>query len=114
MQNCYTCGKILFGNKVLGQIGSSIYYFCSEKCRNAAWSKSGVKSGDSPAVASSGSESGTNYRSLHRTESSKSGAPSKIVVQGAEYNYSAKTERVTIKVQTIRNASDEKNRNAPS
>ena len=39
MLTCYHCGKILFGKKVLGQVGSSIYYFCSEKCRSAVWNK---------------------------------------------------------------------------
>lgn len=108
MQNCYTCGKLLFGNKVLGQIGFSIYYFCSEKCRNAAWNKAGVKNADSTAVSSSGGEAGTDYRSLSREKAYKSGAPSKIIVQGAEFNYSAKTDRVTIKIQSIHNTSDEK------
>ena len=50
MLTCYHCGKILFGKKVLGQVGSSIYYFCSEKCRSAVWNKAGVKNPEDAAV----------------------------------------------------------------
>ena len=52
MLTCYHCGKILFGKKVLGQVGSSIYYFCSEKCRSAVWNKAGVKNLEDATVPS--------------------------------------------------------------
>lgn len=106
MLTCYHCGKILFRKKVLGQVGSSIYYFCSEKCRSAVWNKAGVKNLEDATVSSEEIKTGSNYNSFNRTKVCKSGSPSKLSVQGAEYSYSAKTDRVTIKVQNISNTSD--------
>lgn len=107
MQNCYCCGKILFGKKVLGEVGGDVFYFCSEKCRSITWNRIGVKKTDS--LDTSYSDINENQRksnSDNRTES-RVGVPSKTLVEGAEYTYSAKTDRVTIKIRTLINKSAE-------
>lgn len=106
MQTCYNCGKILLGKKVFGQIGSAMYNFCSDKCRMATWTKIGVKGNDSMDFSDRDFNSGSNVNYSQKKETgSKSGSPSALVIQGAEYSYSAHTNRVTMKIKTLQNKS---------
>ena len=106
MQSCYNCGKLLLGKKVFGQIGSAMYNFCSEKCRMATWTKIGVKGNDSMDFSESDFNSGSsaNY-SQKKDTGSKSGSTSALIVEGAEYSYSAHTNRVTMKIKSLQNKS---------
>lgn len=105
MKTCYNCGKIIFTNKVFGQIGNNMYTFCSDKCRSATWHKIGVKADDSMDFNSSDTDDDVGYRYEEKETGAKSGAPSKLEVENAEYSYSARTDRVTIKVGTLKNRS---------
>lgn len=109
MQTCYNCGKILLGKKVFGQIGSSMYNFCSDKCRMATWTKIGVKGDNSMDFNTSDtSTKGSTGYSQKKETGSKSGSPSVLIIQGAEYSYSAHTNRVTMKIESIMNKSGAK------
>ena len=107
MKTCYNCGKILFTSKVLGQIGDNMYTFCSDKCRTATWHKIGVKERNS--LDSTESEidiDNASTASFEKKENGvKSGSPSKLIIQNAEYSYSAKSDRVTIKIGSLQNKS---------
>lgn len=106
MQTCYNCGKILLGKKVFGQIGSSMYNFCSEKCRSATWAKIGVKNNYSMDFNTSDSQPGDSISFTVKKETgSKSGSTSLLVINGAEYSYSAATNRVTMKIRSLENKS---------
>ena len=105
MQSCYYCGKLILGRKIMGQIGNNMHTFCSEKCRNTAWIKAGEKkasSGGEGEVA--GTASTDSSESSVSVSSGRSGV-SVLAVSGAEYEYSAKTDGVTIKIAKLENKS---------
>lgn len=108
MKTCYNCGKIIFMNKVFGQIGENMYTFCSEKCRSSTWHKIGVKSNDSMEASSKDADDHTGHSYERKEAGEKSGAPSKLILDGASYSYSARTDRVTISIQSLKNKSGEK------
>ena len=109
MQTCYNCGKLLLGKKVFGQIGSEMYNFCSDKCRTATWHKIGVKDSTSMDFNSSDIDTdGTPSFTSKKENNQKAGGTSAIAITGAEYTYSAHTNRVTIKIQTVQNKSGQK------
>ena len=102
MQSCYYCGKLILGRKCMGQIGNNMHTFCSEKCRSSAWVKAGEKrfsTSDSQNDSNnSGDQSGSSF------SSGRSGV-STLAVSGAEYEYSAKTDGVTIQIAKLENKS---------
>ena len=108
MQTCYNCGKILLGKKVFGQIGTAMYNFCSEKCRMATWTKIGVKGDDSMDYNENDIKDSGVPHFNSKAEGSKSGLPSVLNIEGAEYSYSAHTNRVTIKISSIQNKTGKK------
>lgn len=107
MKTCYNCGKILFTSKVLGQIGDNMYTFCSDKCRTATWHKIGIKDRNSldSSEADIDADNASTATFEKKETGAKSGAPSKLVIQNAEYSYSAKSDRVTIKIGSLQNKS---------
>ncbi|MBQ1628477.1 MAG: hypothetical protein II098_04875 [Treponema sp.] len=111
MKTCYNCGKIIFMNKVFGQIGDKMYTFCSEKCRSATWHKIGVKADDSLENSAPTAIDNTGYSFEHKESGLKSGSPSQLILEGAEYSYSARTDRVTISILALKNKSREKTGN---
>ena len=99
MQSCYYCGKLILGRKLMGQIGNNMHTFCSEKCRSSAWVKAGEKK------PSTTEESTTQTSSSQGTTQSASRGVSVLAIDGAEYEYSAKTDGITIKIAKIENKS---------
>lgn len=98
-------------NKVFGQIGDQMYVFCSEKCRSATWHKIGVKASDTLENSSADTEINTGYSYEKKETGAKSGAPSQLILDGCEYSYSARTDRVTISVASLKNKSGAKTGN---
>lgn len=112
MQTCYNCGKILLGKKVFGQIGTAMYNFCSDKCRMSTWTKIGVKGNDSMDFNTTDiAKDSTQGYSSKKESGSKSGSTSALAIQGAEYSYSAHTNRVTMKIKSVENKSGGKTGN---
>lgn len=107
MRQCSCCGKIIFGNSLYSAIGSKTYYFCSEKCKNVIWARNNFKSSAEATSASSNFNADKNYKHQDRKILAKSGSPSKITIDGAEYTFLGKTDRITMKLQSIVNESDE-------
>lgn len=107
MNSCSCCGKIIFGNSIISTIGSKTYYFCSEKCKNALLSRNNMSTSSGMVSTSSNFNSDKSYKAQKRKISQKSGTPSKIVISGAEYSFDGKTDRVTMKIKSIVNESDE-------
>lgn len=109
MATCYTCNKLIFSKKVIGAIGNDLYYFCSDRCKQQAFKKIGVKDVDFLDTTERSSlderKGASDKRKLDFKDSYN---VSKIEVSGAEFSYSAKTDRVTIKVKSLVNKSNEK------
>ncbi len=58
--------------------------------------------------SSADADDDTGYRHETKESGAKAGAPSKMEIVNAEYSYSARTDRVTLKIGALRNRSGEK------
>lgn len=99
MAKCYNCGKLILTKKVMGLIGNKMEVFCSERCRNAAWHS---LNGKNEGISESG-----NVPSISLKSSGQS-APesvSSFLILGSEFEYSAKTDGITITVGKLENKS---------
>ncbi len=81
----------------MGQLGTSMKVFCSERCRTSAW----LKAGESPDEHSHDDQN--NY--VETSAETESRGPSMLLVSGAEYEYSAKTAGVTMILEKLENKS---------
>ena len=96
MITCFNCGKLILGKKVMGLCNNEMHTFCSERCRSAAWTSGKSKT-------NSGSDG--NYISETKEEPEVEKGTSDLVIDGAEFEYSAKTAGVTIIIKKMENRS---------
>ena len=96
MTTCYNCGKLILGKKIMGLCANEMHTFCSDRCRSAAWSNG------RPKVDSN---SDGNYISAPKETVQEEKGISTLSIDGAEFEYSAKTAGVTIIIKKLENKS---------
>lgn len=98
MQTCYYCGNVILGRKIMGLVGGTMRTFCSDRCRSASWIKAENKS---PSNEASGLKTEKYISSKNEQKSVSS-----LAISGAEYEYSAKTDGITIRIKKLENKSE--------